>query len=680
MLYNVIFYGSWFSQENIKQFDLAHKLLNKQGIKAGDVLMDLEMAYAPNPKRFADWAVQRAKEWNQTAERKDVYASGTQELAALSSTVRRWKKALPKDAQDAVGKEFDRTLSIARKNEDAFNRHGILATAMFFSNLASCASQGIPKPSINEILSAAPDAALSIMDEENLLNKPLLEEDARTIWQFFVRNHPELYRRQTYWSEMRNFLEKNPAFVPKFLSSKKQWFSFKADIFNVYYLYRELLRADVIPPANRREVYLTIIDYEGRHSESLNPESYKTCGTLDEIEKKLVKTYLVDIQKDTKGRGRLGLLEDIARHLLKKFIKEWSTEKTIAFLRSSIVEDSGLNADLSARILRLARDKSRTEAKSFLGEFQDRKKRNYRAAEHDPFWDAIWHACGCGLLFTHNFSGGIHAYEDYDTAMAHIPESLLDLGFETEVRDLYFKNHPYAAIYALPEDLRPTGRGVSYAIIDSFPPPGATGYADLNSVRILDIDPPVWTGKDEESHGIAMSTLAVGKTMGLAPGANLYIAPAITHDTVNPAKATVESFARTIELKKNDPSLAVVGLSLGLEVPIMFKKEVQRSELYKRLKRYCEELHRAGVAIIVSAGNDGQKDNINMLGLLPHVTLVGALDSKLTETRDDDRASSYSTGRGSGGPAQLYAHADPVMLVGYDKKTVWSETGGTSSA
>ncbi|MFH0798554.1 MAG: hypothetical protein V2A66_00025, partial [Pseudomonadota bacterium] len=46
----------------------------------------------------------------------------------------------------------------------------------------------------------------------------------------------------------------------------------------------------------------------------------------------------------------------------------------------------------------------------------------------------------------------------------------------------------------------------------------------------------------------------------------------------------------------------------------------------------------------------------------------------------DDRASSYSTGRGSGGPAQLYAHADPVMLVGYDKKTVWSETGGTSSA
>lgn len=171
----------------------------------------------------------------------------------------------------------------------------------------------------------------------------------------------------------------------------------------------------------------------------------------------------------------------------------------------------------------------------------------------------------------------------------------------------------------------------------------------------------------------------MGDTLGLAPGAHLYAISSADLGSLEPLKMA-QLFEKVLSQKKKDPGITVVGISLGFEIPDKFRPCLARSKVYQKIAASLDELHGMGVLVVASSGNSGNKNDINLLALLPHVIPVGALSTHLTLDTKDDTQSSYSTGNEASGSARFWAHADPVLYLTGAKRPQWLEKGGTSFA
>ncbi len=686
VIYNVQFSASWFPEETRTQFDATHKRLTDEKREAGPALMAIEATYAPNAKRLLAWVAPRIEAFNEAIRQRGAMdKEDINTLNGITSIALSWKGRLPPDGAQRIEACFRKTLDIIEARDFRWNLNFRGHTFVEFGSKASVAMlAGAPPPKtpLEEKLTDAffardPEAVLADLDEQNITMQENLPEAIVTrVWNFLVNNHASLYRKTRYWNEMRYLLQNNPEFVSDFIARTPQWFSLisddsmnsdEASDFYIYSIYTRLLVAGSIPEASRREVLMLVLQkYDADIIETCDP-----TADVSAIERRIVTVFL---QKTAESKHISSFLDDIAGTIIHRYAKEWEYPRLTAFIRNALPHDQ---LEPSFTLLNFMAYRSKDAAQKLLNELADPSQRSRRGAEDDPLWRKIWLIFGGGIL-SGIFENACKRTE-YDRALERIPNLTIEYGMKETLDTFYRKHHPYAAIYALPKELRPTAAKQTFVSIDGFPDPEIARHPDKKNIRNLPGGTTYWENPKAPSHGFGVSSLAVGEKIGLAPEASLTIAPIDSRGTSNLPLEILDALERTIEADEQGEAISVVGISLGMEVPNEFQNQVARSPIYRKLVRACTELHRRNIAVVISAGNSGAADQINILGMLPHVTLAGALESHLTRSRTDDTESSYSTGAGTNA-LHLWAHADPVLFPFGKDQVAWLKRGGTSSA
>jgi serine protease AprX len=145
---------------------------------------------------------------------------------------------------------------------------------------------------------------------------------------------------------------------------------------------------------------------------------------------------------------------------------------------------------------------------------------------------------------------------------------------------------------------------------------------------------------------------------GIAPGVNLINLKVLDAHGAGSDSFVIAAVDRAIALK-DTYNIRVMNLSLG--------RPVYESYLDDPLCQAVEAAWKAGIVVVVSAGNDGRNDTfgnggygtINAPGNDPYVITVGAMRSMGTPTRADDLIASYS----SKGPTPVDHIVKPDILA-----------------
>lgn len=680
----VLFYGSWFPEAVRQQFDLAHQALEREGREAGPLLMLLERISAPDAERFVDWISRRQGGWNATVGRKIVLENNIKVAV-------RWNEGLSVQQRETVEALFSRADELLRAREYRFDGEadflsGIQLQLSVSSLAGSKGEVQRPEEVLTDAFFArdAREVIKAISGEYGFDSQTLPPALAGRVWRFFIDAYTALCTSTVYWNAMESFLRENTQFIGEFLDRREAWFAGvprESDVESksvghdyVYAIFRSLLILNLVPKEKRRESYLALMRYDG---EGFDIDTYEEVEDVDAMERGMVRDFLTLAAGDAGGHVPR-LLGDVCGRLLVKFAKEWGSRRMIAFMRENLPQDLVSKLKVSFELIGFMVDQEPAVVASLLSRYQDSSNIPLHDVEQDPLWKTVWNEFDGDVL-----SGIFENASDevrYGRAIGHVPDMLIGYGKRDILERFYFDHHPYAPLFRLPADLRPTGKGLSFVSIDSFYDPGVKRHSDKADVKVMGLEKLRWNDADAPSHGVGTSSLAVGETMGLAPEAALYVAPVDDSITQNFPLTILDALRKLIELKKQDPSVTVAGISLALAVRSLFRGDAASSPIFRQLVECCEELHRMGVAIVVSAGNNGKKDHINLLGLLPHVVLVGAQDSRKTEERGDDAVSAYSTGGDAVNRPDLAAHADPVLFSYNGDKARWLEQGGTSFA
>jgi serine protease AprX len=145
---------------------------------------------------------------------------------------------------------------------------------------------------------------------------------------------------------------------------------------------------------------------------------------------------------------------------------------------------------------------------------------------------------------------------------------------------------------------------------------------------------------------------------GIAPGVNLVNLKVLDASGEGADSFVVAAIDRAIALK-NKYNIRVMNLSLG--------RPVFESYTQDPLCQAVEAAWKAGITVVVSAGNDGRDNNfgndgygtINAPGNDPYVITVGAMRNMGTATRADDLVASYS----SKGPSPVDHVVKPDLVA-----------------
>ena len=198
------------------------------------------------------------------------------------------------------------------------------------------------------------------------------------------------------------------------------------------------------------------------------------------------------------------------------------------------------------------------------------------------------------------------------------------------------------------------GAGIAIAIVDS----GVSPHRDLSSPngasRIVYSEDFTGGGTaDLFGHGTHVAGIAAGNgansacpactrhLQGMAPDANIVNLRVLDANGAGKDSWVIQAIDRAIQLRSKY-NIRVLNLSLG--------HPVVESYLRDPVCREVEAAWRAGIAVVVAAGNDGRDDSaatsgyatINSPANDPYVITVGAMKSLDTPGRDDDRIASYS--------------------------------------
>lgn len=687
---NLEFYSNWFPKQTRHEIQKAHRKLRQEDELAPSALMKYEVLYLPSAKRFTKWMEQSANKWCErldlSGQLNDSLEENFHDYFELADLWLSSKKLLPRQEErvrQAFGKIYH---ELIHKKIDSM----IVSCA--------CSMSGLKKeePTWDEILaegifSKEPPETLAILNHYLYKTDELSEAQARQVWQFLSsgETYSRIYESADYWHLLRRFLENHTANIPAFLENRSLWESHipsggdgrdQASEKSLYYLYCVLSENDLIPDTQKKEAYLFIVKQAYGDN-----EEYKILESVEEIETKLI----LDFFRNTGGNpNRYSFIDDVVEKLFEKMTRARGAKEMIRILEAGLPEGFTSRSSLSFRLMRVFVDHSEEDARFFLTEFQHPDSWDRDAIQKDPMLRKIWD------LFSVPSNGWGDAfatidldtdYKRYDYYIKNFPDQLIGLGMEDVLKDFYLANHPYSEIYALDESIRPTGEGIGYISIDMHLNPTEFPHPDKPDAQVLPISNPVWQDGTSKSHGYSVSSVAVGNTLGLAPGATLYLSPINDRRKTSCVitATTAQDLRRASRLVRHNHEIDIVGMSLGMEVHHDFQDMVQSSRVYKQLSRYTKRIHRSGGGVVAAAGNDGHEDHVNVLGMLPHVILAGAMNSQqLNPNESTHKPSDYTTASNedSINPVRLYAHADPILSYGRKDKMTWYPQGGTSHA
>ena len=219
------------------------------------------------------------------------------------------------------------------------------------------------------------------------------------------------------------------------------------------------------------------------------------------------------------------------------------------------------------------------------------------------------------------------------------------------------------------------GRGIGVAIIDSgvdstLPDLWIAGSPGKSRVVYSEDFTGSGNTKDAHGHGTHVAGLVAGNGAastgslftttfkGSAPQANLISLKVLDSQGMGTESAVINAIQRAIALKKTY-NIRVINLSLGRPV----------FEAYN-LDPLClavEAAWKAGIVVVVAAGNDGRDNTYGTegYGLIaspandPYVITVGAMKTAGTASRGDDTVASYS----SKGPTAIDHFAKPDLVA-----------------
>lgn len=219
-----------------------------------------------------------------------------------------------------------------------------------------------------------------------------------------------------------------------------------------------------------------------------------------------------------------------------------------------------------------------------------------------------------------------------------------------------------------------TGSGIGVALIDS----GVNAHQDLYSPGLLfstsrivynqSFVPGVSSVADAYGHGTHIAGLIAGngssstglqysKTFkGIAPSAKIINLRVLDANGQGTDSAVINAIDQAISLKSKY-NIRVINLSLGRPVYESYKLDP--------LCQAVEQAWKAGIVVVVAAGNDGRYlptggyGTITAPGNDPYAITVGAMKTMDTPTRSDDQIASYS----SKGPTFIDRVAKPDVVA-----------------
>ncbi|MDX6513087.1 MAG: serine protease AprX [Gaiellaceae bacterium] len=181
-----------------------------------------------------------------------------------------------------------------------------------------------------------------------------------------------------------------------------------------------------------------------------------------------------------------------------------------------------------------------------------------------------------------------------------------------------------------------TGAGIGIAVIDS----GVTPRADFGD-RLVRVTMPTQDGTkldDGFGHGSLVAGIAAGQSpdgryVGVAPGATVYAVNIARDDGVY--TSDVIAGLRWVYLHRSETNVRVVNLSLTQTAPSQYTSST--------LDAAVERLWKAGIVVVVSAGNLGPDSSLYAPGNDPFAITVGASDPNDTADPADDTLAPWSS-------------------------------------
>jgi serine protease AprX len=213
-----------------------------------------------------------------------------------------------------------------------------------------------------------------------------------------------------------------------------------------------------------------------------------------------------------------------------------------------------------------------------------------------------------------------------------------------------------------------TGDDVGVAVIDSGVksnhPDLTEGNYNTSRVVYSQSFVPGLDASDQFGHGTHVAGIIAGNgntsgqwMIGIASRANIINLRVLDAAGAGTDSAVIAAIQRAIQLK-NTYGIRIINLSLG--------RSVAESYTLDPLCQAVEQAWKAGIVVVVAAGNDGRDNTMNTNGYGtitapgndPYVITVGATNTHATDTTYDDTMTSYS----SKGPT-LFDHVIKPDLV-----------------
>lgn len=222
-----------------------------------------------------------------------------------------------------------------------------------------------------------------------------------------------------------------------------------------------------------------------------------------------------------------------------------------------------------------------------------------------------------------------------------------------------------------------TGAGIGVAVLDS----GIYSHDDLANKVVYGTYSAGSDPDDHFGHGTHVAGIIAGSAkdsltgkrtfLGVAPGVNLIDIRVLDRDGDGSDSSVIQGIQTAIGLKATY-NIRVINLSLG--------RPVSESYVLDPLCQAVEAAWKAGIVVVVAAGNDGRTNysvtggygTITAPGNDPYVITVGAMKANGTPARGDDTIASYS----SKGPT-LFDHVVKPDLVAPGNRVVSLLAPGT---
>lgn len=224
------------------------------------------------------------------------------------------------------------------------------------------------------------------------------------------------------------------------------------------------------------------------------------------------------------------------------------------------------------------------------------------------------------------------------------------------------------------------GQGVNVAVVDT----GITRHKDFGDRIVAFHD--VLNGRsepyDDHGHGAHVAGIVAGdgsdskgKNVGIAPQAGLVAIKAFDREGKAKTSDVIAGIQWAVDNRERY-NIRVLNLSAEGKATI--------SHLHDPLARAAVAAWKAGIFVVVAAGNDGpDKETIGTPGHSPVVLTVGAADDRGSADRSDDRLASLS----SRGPTPIDHLTKPDLIApgvnitaAYNGKSGYVTKSGTSMA